>query len=218
MKEPPSFWQKVPEKRVAYLSFVTAALLERAKGGNLVYHGHAGHLLLGGISHTIRARVIADMEYRTKAAMEQENLTREEAVVAIEKVDSERVKWTRFLYGVEWQDPSLYDVLLNLARLSISGAVETLLRMAELDDFQPTAASQKAFDDLLLSSRVWAELTRSGRTKGASVRVQADGGKVTITGSAGREGSLEAIPMVAMSVEGVTEVKSEVGIGKDWYW
>jgi cytidylate kinase len=218
IKEPPSFWQQGPEKRGAYLSFVTAALLERAKGGNLVYHGHAGHLLLSRISHTIRARVIADIEYRTKAAMEQRQLTREKAVVAIESVDKERIKWTRFLYGVEWQDPSLYDVVLNLEHLSIPGAVETLVRMAELDDFQPTAASQKAFDDLLLSSRVWAELTRSQQTRGAIVRVEADSGKVTITGSASTERSLEAITMVAMRVEGVREVKSEVGIGKDWYW
>ena len=218
INEPPSFWQQVPEKRVAYLSFVTAALLDRAKGGTLVYHGHAGHLLLSGISHTIRARVIADMEYRIKAAMERRHFTREEAIAAIDRVDKERVKWTRFLYGVEWQDPSLYDVVLNLERMSISGAVQTLLRMTELDDFQSTAASQKAFNNLLLSSRVWAELTKTEQTKGAIVRVHADDGKVTITGSASTERALEAIPTVAMRVEGVKEVKSDVGIGKDWYW
>ncbi len=90
--------------------------------------------------------------------------------------------------------------------------------MAELADFQPSAASQKAFDNLLLSSRVWAELTRSEQTKGASVRVQADNGKVTISGSAGTERVLEAISKIAMRVEGVREVRSDVGIGKDWYW
>ena len=214
----PSFWQQVPEKRIAYLSFVTAVLLDRAKEGNLVYHGHAGHLLLSGISHAIRVRVIADMEFRIKAAMEQRDLTRGEAIVAIEKVDKERVKWTRFLYGVEWQDPSLYDVVLNLEHMTVLSAVETLARMVELADFQPSAASQKAFDNLLLSSRVWAELTRNEQTKGASVRVQADNGKVTIIGSAGSERALEAISKIAMRVEGVREVRSDVGIGKDWYW
>ena len=218
INEPPSFWQQVPEKRVAYLSFVTAALLERAKEGNLVYHGHAGHLLLSGISHTIRARVIADTEFRIKAAMEQRDLTREEAIVAIENVDKERVKWTRFLYGVEWQDPSLYDVVLNLEHITVLSAVETLARMTELADFKPSAASQKAFDNLLLSSRVWAELTRNEQTKRASVRVQADNGKVTIFGSAGNERALEAISKIAMAVEGVIDVRSDVGIGKDWYW
>ena len=218
VSEPPSFWQQVPEKRVAYLSFVTAALLERAKEGSLVYHGHAGHLLLSGISHTIRARVIADTEFRIKAAMEQRDLTREEAIVAIENVDKERVKWTRFLYGVEWQDPSLYDVVLNLEHITVLSAVETLARMAELADFQPSAASQKAFDNLLLSSRVWAILATNEKTKAGNVTVTADDGKVTITGGAASQKVIHAITDVAKTITGVKEVKTEVGIGSDWYW
>jgi len=40
---------------------VTAVLLDHARQGNLIYHGHVGHLLLSGISHVLRVRVIADM-------------------------------------------------------------------------------------------------------------------------------------------------------------
>jgi len=47
--------------------------------------------------------VIADMEYRIKAAMERMNLKRDEAIVYIDRVDKERIKWTRFLYGIEWE-------------------------------------------------------------------------------------------------------------------
>ncbi|MBM3302435.1 MAG: cytidylate kinase family protein, partial [Deltaproteobacteria bacterium] len=194
LKEPPHFWQQNPSKRIAYLSFVTAALLDRAKEGQLVYHGHAGHLLLAGISHVLRVRVIADMEFRVRAATERTGLSREQAIVAIEKVDKERMKWTRFLYGVEWQDASLYDVVLNLEKMSVESASETVVRMTELDDFKPTAASQKAFDNLMLASRVWAALTKDSRTKGANVRVRAESGVVTIWGSAQSESTLEAIP------------------------
>jgi cytidylate kinase len=218
IKEAPPFWQQTPGKRIAYLNFVIAALLERARGGNLVYHGHAGHLLLSGISHVLRVRVIADMEFRIRAASERMGLSREEAIVAIEKVDKERIKWTRFLYGVEWQDPSLYDVVINLERMSIEGSAETVIRMTELDDFKPTAASQKAFDNLRLGSRVWASLTKDSRTKAANVRVEADNGIVTITGNASSERVLEAIPDVAKTVDGVKDVRNEVGIGTDWYW
>ena len=35
------------------------ALLECARGGDFVYHGYAGHLLLSGIAHVLRVRVIA---------------------------------------------------------------------------------------------------------------------------------------------------------------
>lgn len=216
--EPPPFWQEVPGKRLAYLKCVTATLLKYTKGGNLVYHGHAGHFLLGDISHVLRVRVIADMEFRIRAAMEREKLGRDEATHYINRVDKERNKWTQFLYGVEWQDASLYDVVVNLERMGIEGACQMLLGMIALDAFKPTPESIKALEDLTLSSRVWAALVKDQRTQGAHISVKADRGNVTITGSVGSGSAMDAIPLVAQQVEGVSQVKSEVGIGSDWYW
>ena len=218
INQPPPFWQQVPGRRVAYLMCLTAALLHRAQAGNLVYHGHAGHFLLSGISHVLRVRVIADMEYRINAAMERMNLKRDEAIVYIDRVDKERIKWTRFLYGIEWGDPSQYDVVLNLERMTIEGASQAIVSMAQLDDFRVTPQSQKAFEDLKVTSGVWAALVRDERTKAASVRVIANSGVVTITGKASASKVVDAIPMVAGQVPGVKEIKNEVGIGSDWYW
>jgi len=216
--EPPHFWQEVPGKRIAYLKCVTAALLDHAKEGDLVYHGHAGHLLLGGISHLIRIRVIANMDFRIRAAMERMNLGRDEAILYIEKVDKDRRKWTSFLYGVEWGDPALYDAVLNLERMDIESACETIIGMTKLDNFKSTPDSKKAFDNLVLSSRVWASLAKDDRTKTAYVKVVAADSTVIISGKAGSEKVLDAIPEVARLVNGVTDVVSEVGIGSDWYW
>jgi cytidylate kinase len=218
VNQPPPFWQQVPGRRIAYLMCLTAALLQRAQGGTLVYHGHAGHFLLSSISHVLRVRVIADMEYRIKAAMERMNLKRDEAIVYIDRVDKERIKWTRFLYGIEWGDPSQYDAVLNLERMTLEGASLAIASMAQLDDFRVTPQSQKAFEDLKVTSGVWAALVRDERTKAASVQVVANNGVVTITGKASAGKVVDAIPVVAGQVPGVKEVRNEVGIGSDWYW
>jgi cytidylate kinase len=218
VNQPPPFWQQVPGRRVAYLMCLTAALLKHAQAGNLVYHGHAGHFLLSGISHVLRIRVIADMEYRIHAAMDRMNLKRDEAIVYIDRVDKERIKWTRFLYGIEWGDPSQYDLVLNLERVSTAGASLAIASMAQLDDFRVTPQSQKAFDDLKVTSGVWAALVKDERTRAASVQVVANNGVVTITGKASAGKVVDAIPVVAGQIPGVKEVKNEVGIGSDWYW
>jgi hypothetical protein len=150
--------------------------------------------------------------------MERMNLKRDEAIVYIERVDRERIKWTRFLYGIEWGDPSLYDVVLNLERMSIDGAGQTIVSMTRLDDFKVTPQSQRAFEDLITTSGVWAALVKDERTRAASVQVAANNGVVTITGKASNGKVVDAIPMVAGQVPGVKEVKNEVGIGSDWYW
>jgi cytidylate kinase len=216
--DPPPFWQQVPGKRLAYLQCLTSVLLQKAENGNLVYHGNAGHFLLGSIAHVLRARVIASMEFRIRAAREQLKCGREEAIDYIEKVDKKRRKWARLLYGVEWDDPSLYDVVLNLDRMTIDHACHAITRMVELGDFQVTPASHKAQEDLLLGSAVWIALAKNDRTKAAFVNVAADGGKVTIKGHAGSGKTVDAIPLVARGVQGVKEVVSEVGVGSDWYW
>lgn len=218
MEKPPKSWLQAPEKRISHLNYVRYALLMRARNDDLVYHGYAGHLLLGDITYVIRVRVIANMEYRIKAAMEQENLTRKEAISMIKKLDKQSLNWTRFLYGVEWQDPSLYDIVINLDRTSIEGAVDILTRMSELEDFKPDEASRMAFNNQVLSSMVWAALTKDDRTNTSNLRVVADNGIVTISGDAGFERDLNAIEEVIMKVEGVKEVKNEVGISSDWQW
>jgi len=216
--EPALLWEQLPGKRITYLKCVTAIILERAEGGNLVYHGHAGHLLLRGISLVLRVRVVADMEFRIKAAMERLNVTRDGAIAEIERIDNKRQKWSRFLYGIDWEDPNLYDVVLNLERLTIDGACETIIRMTALDELRVSPASQKAFEDAALGSRVWAALARNDLTRKAAVKVSAEGGLVTIEGSVGSQKVVDAIPELVRQVEGVKEIRNEVGVGTDWYW
>jgi cytidylate kinase len=196
--EPPHFWQQVP--------------------GNLIYHGNAGHLLIGGISHVLRVRVIANIEFRIEAAMNQLKCGRDEAIAYIEKVDKKRRKWAQFLYGVEWDDPALYDVVLNLERMGIVGTCMTIARMVELGDFKVTPASHQTQEDLLLSCKVWIALAKDEHTKTALINVTADQGKVTVRGGAGSGKVIDAIQAVAGRVPGVKEVATEVGVGSDWYW
>jgi cytidylate kinase len=211
MDEPPSLWERFTgAKRTIYLYSVRAALCERAREDKLVYHGHMGHLLLPGISHVIGVRVIADMEYRIAAAMEQRNITRDEAIASIKKVDRERAAWAQFLHGVQWDDPSLYDAVIKLGRMGPHSACEIVVGMAKLREYQPTQESVKAMDDLALSSQVSAKLATDPRTVVTDLNVSADSGRVMITGVTYWQTAVEAIPLVAREVEGVREVRCDV--------
>lgn len=218
LKEPPQFWEKTPGRIPAHLNLVRAALLRRAQAGELVYHGYAGHLLLSGIPHVLRVRIIAGPEKRIAALMADFNMSRKEAAAHLRKLDVQLSKWTQFLYGVHWQDPSLYDVVVNLDDISVDGAVRVLAQMTRLDDFQPTDISRKAFADLYLSSAVWAALTKDPRTRAANIRVGADDGTVFITGVAPNNRAVSAIQEVAEQVDGVRGLDNQVGVGSNWRW
>lgn len=218
INKPPPFWVQVPSKRIAFLKCVTSVILDHEKEGNLIYHGHAGHLLLTDIPNLIRIRLIADMAFRLKAAKEIYNMEGDEAIAYIEKTDNNRNKWARFFYGIELGDPNHYDAVFNLQRNSIDDVCELVVRMIEFEQYKVTKESLKAFNDFKLASRVWASLVKDKNTRSASVNVVADNGTVSVTGNVCSEKTVEAVTQVASVVNGVMKVKNDIGIGGDLYW
>ncbi len=88
----------------------------------MIYHGLAGHLLFGTGPHILRTRIIAPLAFRIAQVQDRLQCNREEAVAYIEKMDEDRRKWTQLLYGVDWEDASLYDVVVNLEQMNIEEA------------------------------------------------------------------------------------------------
>ena len=94
--------------------------------------------------------------------------------------------------------------------MTMETACETVAHLTKRDEFQPTASSMKAMQNLVLSSRVLAVLARDLRTSGADLSVVAEDGIVTISGTTQSAAVEEAAPAVARQVEGVREVQSKI--------
>ena len=210
MEKRPSIWERMVGERAAYLSIVRATLCELSGGDNLVYHGYLGHRLLPGISHVIGVRVIADREFRAQAAIQQQHLAHDKAIAYVERVDKERQEWTRFLFGVDWNDSQLYSLVLNLSRLDLESASQLVANLARRDEFKATAESLKAMQNLTLQSRVESVLATDFRTRDTEMEVSAADGVVAITGTTRWPEVEQAIPVVVRRVAGVTEVHTHV--------
>lgn len=209
MEKRPSLWKRMVGQRDIHLILVRAALCEHVAAGNVVFQGQVAHLFMPGISHVISVRVIADLAYRIATLMEHQHLVRKEAIAYIERVDAERRHWSRFLFNAEWDDPLVYDMTINLTRMSVGAACEVVVRLSQQVEFKPTAASLKAMQDLALSSRVSARLATDARTRSADLHVVADGGFVTVAGTSQSSALLAAIPEVVRRVDGVQGLQSK---------
>lgn len=212
IKRSPSIIQKFTFERERYLAFIQATLCEYAKDDNLIYHGHAGHFLLEGVDHVLRVRIVADMVDRIKAAAEQFKLSDKDALKYIEKIDRQRVKWTKFLYGKDWTSPELYDIVFNLRGMDLEFACEMIRHAIEQPQFHTTPASAQAMHNLLISSRVRATLARLPGMRLEYIEVQADGGNVVIRGRTKSKEISEAIVEAATAVPGVENVDNQAEI------
>jgi len=207
MVRPGIFSERLALERDHYLAFSTAYLCEKAMEGGLVYHGRTGHLLLSGVSHVLRARVVADEEYRIRAVMQSLGLDREKARRYIEGVDEDRRRWIHSMYGVSWEDASNYDITLNLSQMSADNAAVALVNFAQLPEFQMTPASQKALEDLCVGATVRKKIAQDERTHEAKVKVRADGGVVMVSYLPQQAKFAELFPEVCRDIPGVREIR-----------
>jgi len=207
LEDPPVIPGRFNHKRYLYLALIQAALTEAIRDGKAVYHGLAGHLLLKGAPTLLRLRIVAPLDLRIQMARARLNFGREEAIAYIDKMDRDRRQWTQFLYGVDWGDPALYDLLINLERISIEQACRMVIATIGQPEFEFTAERQAEMNDLALASRVRADLALNPFTSNLEVDVEARGGAVRVTGSLFDQ--VEHVEQVAGAVAGVSKLTVE---------
>ena len=101
------------------------------KRGNAVIIGRKANIILTDKPDTLRIRVIAPLEKRLKRIMRIEKLSRVDALNLIKESDGQRERYAKQYYDVDWDDPRLYDIVINTGKLTIEGAAYLIAEMAK---------------------------------------------------------------------------------------
>ncbi|MGC8491867.1 MAG: AAA family ATPase [Syntrophobacteraceae bacterium] len=152
------------------------ALLKSLQSDNVVYHGLAGHFYVNGVSHVLKVRIIADLEERSRLVMEREKISHESAEERIRTDDAARRKWSRHLYGIDTNDPGLYDLVIRVRNLSVDDVAKAICHTVTLGTFNATPESRQAIEDLLLAGEVKSALMALK----PDIQVAARGGEVSL--------------------------------------
>ncbi len=109
--DPPSILDYCIYGKEKYIAYIQAALLKHLQKDNVIYLGFAGHFFVEDISHVLKVRISADLESRARFVSERDGIPRNKALRFIKKLDRQRKKWGKRLYGIETWDSSLYDLV-----------------------------------------------------------------------------------------------------------
>jgi len=199
--------ERLAREKEIYLAYVTAAICENVRDGNLIYQGRAGHLLLPGVQQRLRVGLIAPKEMRIETAMSDLHLPREKVSIYLDQIDEDYKKWVRYVHKAQWQDPGLYDFFINLQNTSLSHAVDLLVSMASHSDYCPSAENLKTLDNIYLAARAKMALANSDKTRSANLWVLAVDGVVTVTYMPGQKGIDQEIVEVVKPLEGCRKVQ-----------
>jgi cytidylate kinase len=205
----PHWWERLLGDLGPYRIALQAALCDLVQDGKLVYHGHVGHELLSGIGHVLKVLLTAPMEFRVEQVRARQKLTDSAARQYIEEVDKARSRRLMDMFGADWRDPNRYDLVLNMGTMRRDGAKRVIVEAAKLEEYQPTPASGRAFNDLSLGSRVHATLFASPEIGGAHLEVRAEGGHVHVKGRVDH-GMEDKVVMLVKNVTGVIRVTTDL--------
>jgi cytidylate kinase len=204
------WWERWLESLRLYRITLQAAMCEVAQGGNLVYHGRAGQALFPGIPGVLKVLTIADIDTRAQRARAQRGGDQDSASRYLKELDRVRSRRLRSLFNIDWQEPLLYDFVVNTTRVDTDTAALLVAEAARHIDANATPESAKAFADLTTTARVQAALITSPRTRNVILNVQADGGRVKISGILADSELEKEIIAIAKKVPGVTEVITDI--------
>lgn len=205
----PHWWERLLQDLRPYRIALQATLCELANDGKVVYHGHLGHELLPGIGHVLKVLLTAPIEFRVEQVRARQSLTEVAARHYVEEVDKARSRRLMAMFGTDWRDPNRFDLILNMSKMSREGAKRVIFEAAKLEEYQPTPASNQAFNDLALGSRVHSTLFASPDVQGSALEVRAEGGHIHVKGRVD-QGLEDEVAKLVRNVPGVIKVTTDI--------
>ncbi len=196
------------------VKYLRATILELGHENNMVYHGFGGQLLLQDIPQLLRVRVVAGMEHQ-EHAMNNQGISREPSMDHIEEMDQKRAQCAPTVWSVELNDPATFDLVINLDRIAIQGAVEIIAKTLEQEAFQEKETDRQTFEDELIMARVWAALTHNKPTRSVPLQLKSCNGNITIIGDVRSHKMMGAVMGIAEQVQGVKSVTNTLALGSN---
>lgn len=210
LDDKPTLWERLRETQHRYMAYVEATLLEMAAGGRVVLVGRGAAFVLGRFSHVLRVRITAPEALRATRMRESQGLTDEGAADWIHDSDSERSSRLKFLYNRDWDDPLLYDLLLNTERIDVARGAEIIAHTAKAERFQLTPAGRTAIRDASLAAAAKAALLAHPLTRQLRIVATAKDGALVLSGSVGGEAERTAAEQIVRRLGNFTSLVNEI--------
>ncbi len=195
-----------------HLDRLSSVIYELASKGSAVFLGRGSHALLRDFECALHVRVTASLERRLRNLV-ADGLQEEVALRAVHRSDREREAFTKFAFGVDWENPELYDIVLNMDHLSVNLAVETVVHLARTEEIRARSADAiRSLQTMALTKRAEAALIEAGLSLTYFSLAVPEPGKIHLTGYAPAQSEVTRAYDVLRGVKGVESVDSEIQI------
>jgi len=118
------------EKDYKYDLMVDAKAIEEAKKGDVLIEGHLACWILKDIAN-LKIYLYAPINERAKRVAERDNISIEEALEIMKKREESNKKRYKQIYGIDIDDLSIMDIIINTSKFSKERVTEILIFVIE---------------------------------------------------------------------------------------
>ena len=210
-KAPGLFNRILSYKPQAYLNLMEALVYEVARRGQGIILGHGAQFLLRDFGCGLHVYIFSSESSRIQYLMDQQGISMDAAEKIIHKSDSERRGFLQFAFQMDWNDPSLYDLIINEDKLGTDSAAQLIMDVAQSQQIKACSITALyTMERLSLLKKVEAAILKNKiSSQGFHIDVP-ERGIVHITGSLNPLESESGLLEVVKGVPGVLEVKLDV--------
>ena len=212
-KAPGFFDQILSKKPQMYIEFMEALVYEVARKGSGVIIGHGSQFLLRDFDCALHVFIQTAEASRIDEFKNRHNLSREAAGKLVRKDDNERAGFFRFAYQLDINDPQLYDLVINMQKMSAATAARLIVETANCDEMKECGlGALVAMERLSMERKIRATLLKNEiNFKMIHIEVL-EAGVVLVRGISSAREAKDRILSIVQAVPGVTEVKSEIAV------
>jgi cytidylate kinase len=117
------FGMKIPpQKRMLYKQAMEEVIRGLASQGNVIILGRAGQAILRDFPYVLHVRVTAPKMLRAERIAQKHGIPLPGALAQVEASDRTRRLYVKRFYNIRWDDPALYDLIINTEHISIETA------------------------------------------------------------------------------------------------
>jgi len=117
--------QKVDDQ--AFIDATTTVVKDLHRKGDVVIIGRGANVILTDTPGILHVGLLAPVETRVETMMGREHFERDEAQGYVDELDRARVAFFRKFFKVHPDEPSLYDIMLNMARMESKTAAGVIV-------------------------------------------------------------------------------------------
>jgi cytidylate kinase len=193
--------------------YTAEQVLEAAARGNVVLRGWGATQLLRPVPHVPCVRIMRPFDKRVQWLMAELD-TDDRALAEDEIRRSDEANATRMheQFGVNWGDPVLFDLVLNVDRLSVDTCVQQIKALLARPEFAETEASRALLQGLALAAHVRAALRADERTREVNIGIDCAAGVARLTGIVVSDDERTLVGDVSAAVPGVASVDNQLAV------